>query len=256
MICPMRSLVALCFLITSCAHAGFVPDEKSGFVLVAGARPYYVYLPKDWQAAPHPVIVYMHGSGERGDDPARATQVGLGPVVRRSRGTFPFIVVFPQAPRGSYFGMPENNARVLAALDEVLARYHGDPDRVYLTGNSLGGYGTWFLGALAPERFAALVPICGGVRGAASKGGPFAAFPDNERPKEIARRLAGKPIWIFHGEDDWMVPVRNSREMATVLKAAGNEVRFTEYAGVGHNAWDRAYADPALWEWLLAQRRH
>jgi predicted peptidase len=105
------------------------------------------------------------------------------------------------------------------------------------------------------ERFAALVPICGGVRGAASKGGPFAAFPDSERPKEIARRLAGKPIWIFHGADDWMVPVRNSREMATVLRAAGNEVRFTEYAGVGHNAWDRAYADPALWAWLLAQRR-
>jgi len=199
------------------------------------------------QSPPKGHLIAVGGGGVPDAILKRALELAGGPSAP--------IVVFPQAPRGSYFGMPENNARVLAALDEVLARYHGDPDRVYLTGNSLGGYGTWFLGALVPERFAALVPICGGVRGAASKGGPFATFPDSERPKEIARRLVGKPIWIFHGADDWLVPVRNSREMATVLKAAGNEVVFTEYAGVGHNAWDRAYADPALWEWLLAQRR-
>jgi predicted peptidase len=202
------------------------------------------------------VIVYLHGGDERGDDAVSATQVGLGPVVQRSQGAFPFIVIFPQAPRGSYFGMPDNNARVLAALDEVLARFHGDPERVYLTGNSLGGFGTWFLGALEARRFAALVPICGGVRGRAPRDdAPFAAVPEDERPREIARRLRRTPVWIFHGADDWLVPVRFSRELYQALRAEGADVRYTEYPGVGHASWERAYAEPGLFDWLAAQRR-
>jgi len=234
----------------------FAPDRAGGFVLQAGPRPYYVYLPAEWSAGRSwPVIVYLHGMGESGDDGVSPTQVGLGPVVWRSKGAFPAIVVFPQAPRRSYWGMPRNNEAVLAALDEVLASYHGDPSRVYLTGSSLGGYGTWFLGSLHPERFAALVPICGGVRGRApSPDAPMAGIADDQRAAEAARRIGRTPVWIFHGALDPRVPVGSSRELYQALKAAGGDVRYTEYPDVGHDSWDRAYADPELLRWLLAQR--
>ena len=250
------SLASLASL-AGCATHAFVPDAAAGFALAGDKDKYYVYAPRDWSAdKAWPVIVYLHGAGERGDDPKRPTQTGLGPIAWRSKGTLPAIIVFPQAPEDSFWGMPENNQRVLAMLDEVMAKYHGDPTRVYLTGNSLGGFGTWFLGALHPERFAALVPICGGVRGKAPRGdAPFAAFPDDKRAAEIARRIGKTPVWIFHGKRDWLVPVAYSRELATALKEAGGDVRYTEYPDLGHNSWDRAYADPELMRWLLAQHR-
>jgi predicted peptidase len=251
------ALFALFALIGACAHGRFPPDASHGFVRVDGASSYFVYLPKAWSPSRSwPVIVYLHGGAERGDDPARPTQVGLGPAIYRTHGAFPFVVLFPQAPAGTYWGMPDNNARVLAALDDALTRYHGDPDRVILTGNSLGGFGTWFLGALHPERFAALVPICGGVRGRApSAEAPFARVPDDQRPREIARRIGRTPVWIFHGAADWLVPVRFSREMAEELKRAGADVRYTEYPGVGHPSWERAYAEPGLFDWMAQARR-
>ncbi len=240
-----------------CANRLFPPDATPTFHRSDGELRYYTYVPSDWSAErAWPVIVYLHGGEERGTDPAVPTQHGLGPVVYRSGGAFPAIVVFPQAPRGTYFGMPDNNARVLRALDEVMAKYHGDPTRVYLTGNSLGGYGTWFLGALHPERFAALVPICGGVRGKAPRpDAPFAAVPEDRRADEVARRIGGTPVWIFHGAKDWLVPVASSRELAAALRRAGGDVRYTEYPDLGHVSWNRAYADPKLFEWLFAQRR-
>jgi predicted peptidase len=250
------ALMVVASSLIGCAPTNlFVPDAADGFRREASIGG-YVYLPKHWSAdRAWPVIVYLHGGGETGDDGVRATQVGLGPVAWRSHGEFPFIVIFPQAPGGTYWGMPDNNQRVLRALDDVMTRYHGDPDRVYLTGNSLGGFGTWFMGALYADRFAALVPICGGVRGRAPKGAPFAAFDGEDRVREIARRIGKKPVWIFHGASDWLVPVGFSRELARVLKEQGGDARYTEYAGVGHDSWDRAYADPELWKWLAAQHR-
>ena len=250
----------LATLACGCAPRFFDPRTTSTFQLVGSSPKYWVYLPKAWTPEPSgqgwPVIVALHGSGERGSDPVKPTQHGLGPVVWRSHGEFPAIVIFPQAPEHSYWGMPDNNARVLAALDEVLAKYHGDPARVYLTGNSLGGFGTWFLGALHPERFAALVPICGGVRGKSPRpDAPFAGVPEDQRPAEIAKRIGKLPVWIFHGNRDWLVPVRYSQEMDAVLRAAGGDVHYTEYPDLGHESWDRAYADPALFTWLLAQHR-
>ena len=255
----LRTLVALLglSLLPACATRLFAPDTTPGFKLSTGELRYYVYVPKDWTPdRVWPVIVYLHGAGERGADPASPTQKGLGPVVWRSNGAFPAVVIFPQAPTDSYWGMPDNNDRVLRVLDEVMARYHGDPARVYLTGNSLGGFGTWFLGALHPERFAAMVPICGGVRGKAPRpDAPFAAVPEDQRAAEVARRIGKMPVWIFHGAKDWLVPVRFSRELSTTLKAAGADVQYTEFADLGHNSWDRAYGDPKLFEWLFAQHK-
>jgi predicted peptidase len=257
-VAPARrtSLLLALIALSACGHSSFELDRSSGFIKkTVNGRAYYVYLPRALESKPWPVILYLHGGSERGDDARAATQVGLGPVAYHSDGKFPFIVVFPQAPNGTYWGMPDNNRRALSALDQVMAEYHGDPDRVYLTGNSLGGYGTWFMGALYPDRFAALVPICGGVRGRAPSGAPFGDVPEDDRPREIARRIGKTPVWIFHGRKDWLVPVRYSREMYEVLKREGGVVRYTELPRAGHDAWDPAYADPKLFEWLAAQRK-
>jgi predicted peptidase len=251
----MKAMFVALFLLTGCAT--FDVEHTPFFQRLTGDLPYFVYVPKAWSAdRAWPVIVYLHGAGERGNDPATATQRGLGPALFRSNGEFPAVVVFPQAADGSYWGMPENNERALRALDEVVARYHGDPSRVYLTGSSLGGYGTWFMGAMYPERWAALVPICGGVRGRAPRpDAPFAAVPSDRRADEVARRIGKIPVWIFHGQKDWMVPVASSRELDDALKRAGGDVRYSEYPDLGHDSWDRAYADPELWKWLFAQHK-
>jgi predicted peptidase len=256
----MRALLRFAVVaatLAGCSRHVFVPDGTRGFQLADGPSPYYVYVPKAWSAdRVWPVIVYLHGAGERGKDPKAPTQTGLGPVAAATQGAFPAVVVFPQAPSGAFWGMPDMNARVMKILDDVMARWHGDPSRVYLTGNSLGGFGTFFLGALHPDKFAALVPICGGVRGKAPRpDAPFAAVREDDRAGEIARRIGKTPTWIFHGARDPVVPVRYSRELYKAMQTAGGDVHYTEYPDLGHNSWDRTYADPKLMEWLLAQHR-
>jgi predicted peptidase len=243
--------------LAGCSRHVFVPDGTRGFQLAEGRSSYYVYVPKAWTAdKTWPVIVYLHGAGERGKDPVAPTQTGLGPVVAATQGTFPAVVVFPLAPPGAFWGMPDMNDQVMKTLDEVMTRWNGDASRVYLTGNSLGGFGTWFLGALHPDRFAALAPICGGVRGKAPRpDAPFAGVPENDRATEIARRIGKIPTWIFHGARDPVVPVRFSRELYKAMQAAGGDVHYTEYPDAGHNSWDRTYANPKVIEWLLAQHK-
>ena len=203
-----------------------------------------------------PVILFLHGSGERGSDGTRQTQSGLGPYVRKHADAFPAIVVFPQAPENQEWS--DNAELAFAALDAATREFGGDPDRTYLTGLSMGGYGTWELALLQPARFAAVVPICGGigrpqdrpsleVRSVSGATDPFA---------EAARRLRDKPIWIFHGAKDDIVLPDESRRMATALKAAGAaDARYTEFPDANHNSWDPAYAMPELWIWMFKQKR-
>ena len=172
---------------------------------------------------------------------------------------FPALVVMPQAPRGTWWGTPEIEELALAALDAALAEFGGDPNRTYLTGLSLGGYGTWAFGYRYPDRFAALVPVCGGVSPLGTRLPVPAWHPAAVRPDdpfaETARGIGTLPVWVFHGAEDRRVPVSESRRMAEALEAAGADFRYTEYAETAHGAWVPAYRQEGLFDWLFAQRR-
>ncbi|MEO6263644.1 MAG: prolyl oligopeptidase family serine peptidase [Luteimonas sp.] len=218
---------------------------------------YQVFVPSQLAGGRHPpVILFLHGTGERGSDGDKPTRVGLGPHVRAHPDDFPAIVVFPQAPDDHDWKTVA--ARIaFAALDQATGEFGGDRERTYLTGLSMGGYGVWELALMQPQRFAALVPICGAllaprderdlfVTPLAGAADPYAA---------LARRLKGAPIWIFHGARDDLVPPRDDRLTYAALEAACGDVRYTEFPDANHNAWDPAYATPALWRWLFVQRR-
>lgn len=260
---PLRALLLLtaaAWGVVACRTAP-APTAGGRFVeraVAIGATTYryQVFVPTAAADASPPVILFLHGSGERGDDNRKQLEVGLGPRVRARAADFPAIVVFPQAPDGTEWS--DNVPAVLAQLEDATVEFGGDRDRVYLTGLSMGGYGTWDLALREPTRFAALVPVCGGLSGGtrrpsltvqsvAGEPDPFAA---------TARRLRAVPTWIFHGARDDVVPPGQSRRMAAALQAAGAvDARYTEFAEANHNSWDPAYATDALWPWLFAQRR-
>jgi predicted peptidase len=254
------ALVATLFLLLGCrstsmTETGFLNREMTA----GGTRyPYVVYVPRDWSAAKRwPVVLFLHGAGERGTDGLRATQIGAGSAIRANPERVPAIVVFPQAPPDErWIGAPADAA--IEALDRTMAEFSGDPDRVYLTGLSMGGYGSWHLALAHPDRFAALAPVCGGIVPAgtatSTRRSPFtegAADPY----AFTAQALRHLPVWIFHGTDDTVVLPSESRKMHEALVAAGANVRYTELPGVGHNAWDSAYGDAKFWQWLFEQRR-
>lgn len=189
--------------------------------------------------APLPVILFLHGAGESGAAGLAQTTVGIGPAIVRDPKRFPALVVFPQASRG-YGWQGFNLAAAIAALDDVMARFDCDPDRVYVTGISMGGYGTSAITAAQPERFAAAVPVCGGLV---------------QMSAATLAKVACIPHWVFHGDADTIIPVTQSRMMVELLRAHGANVRYTEYPRIGHNSWDRAYREDELLPWMLQQRR-
>jgi predicted peptidase len=193
---------------------------------------YIVFVPKDYHGdKEYPVILFLHGAGESGTDGKKQAAVGLGKAIRDRNEDFPFIVVFPQSQKGGWKASSDEGKRAVAILEEVQKTYKTDPRRVYLTGLSMGGSGTWSLAAAYPQRWAACAPICG-------RGDPA----DVEKLKNL-------PCWSFCGDKDKVV--ENHRTMDKALKDAGAEARYTEYPGVPHNSWDRAYATPELYAWFL-----
>jgi predicted peptidase len=200
------------------------------------AADYLLFLPEGYEpggAKKWPLILFLHGAGERGSDLAKVKVHGPPKLVEQQQD-FPFVVVSPQCPARGWW----DDEVLLALLDDVLQKHAIDPDRVYLTGLSMGGYGTWSLGARAADRFAALAPICGG--------GTFGQ----------AYRLADMPIWVFHGKKDNVVPIEESERMVQFLGKRGNkQVEFTVYPEAGHDAWTETYSNPKLYEWFLAHRR-
>jgi predicted peptidase len=223
-------------LITAGLHAG---DTKTGFVRKLhkekdGEVKYVVFIPKDYKGDKEfPVILFLHGAGSTGTDGEKQVKGGIAKAIRDKKEKFPFIVVLPQSQKGGWSAGTSEGNRALAILDEVQKGYKTDRKRVYLTGLSMGGFGTWSLAAAHPERWAAIAPICGG-------GNP-----------KTAARFKDLPCWCFHGDADPTVDVSKSRVMIEALKKAGGEPKYTEYPGVNHNSWDRAYAMAELYEWFL-----
>lgn len=206
--------------------------EKRIPVVIVARLNYLLYVPPHVAPAEKlPLILFLHGAGERGNDLELIKKHGI-PKVVETRENFPFITVSPQCPRNSWW-TAETEA-LNALLDEVVANYPVDEDRIYLTGLSMGGFGTWTLAAAHPERFAAIAPICGG-------GDPSQA----DRLKEI-------PAWVFHGARDEIGPHRASEEMVEALRAAGGNVRFTLYPDAGHDSWTVTYENPELYTWFLS----
>jgi len=195
--------------------------------------PYLLYLPSAYQGSEKrwPLMLFLHGSGESGTNLAKVKAHGP-PKVVESKSDFPFILVSPQS-----LGRGWNPELLNELLDQIQHDYRVDPDRVYLTGLSMGGFGTWALAARHPEKFAAVVPICGGGS-------------TNDAPK-----LAKLPIWVFHGDQDKTVPPERSKAMVEALKAAGGSPRFTLYPEAGHDSWTATYNNPELYDWLLKQKR-
>ena len=200
---------------------------------------YLLHLPPGYGQDPEqrwPLILFLHGAGERGNDALLVKKHGI-PKLVDEQPDFPFITVSPQCPPDRYW--PNEVEGLLLLLDEITARYAVDVERIYITGLSMGGFGAWSLAMAAPERFAAVAPICGGFYG----------------PVRMVERLKGVPVWAFHGVKDPVVALEQSERLVKALQKMGGEVRFTAYPKAGHDAWTETYANPELYAWLLAHKR-
>ncbi len=211
---------------------------------------YQVYVPEGWnEHQKWPVILFLHGSGERGNDGMDQTQIGLPASIRSHPERWPFVVVMPQVPfQHHHWTDPDMMQMAVASLDASVKEFHGDPQRLYLTGLSLGGYGTWEIAKDWPHKFAAVVPVCGGIF--------WSYAPERWHqaglPEQYARAIGRTPVWMFHGAADHVVIPKEAEVMYEAIKANHGNVRLWEYASVHHNAWDKAYADADLPKWLLS----
>ncbi len=197
---------------------------------------YLLFLPDGYSEKKQgwPMILFLHGAGERGSDLKKVKVHGPPKIVEKQKD-FPFIVVSPQCPEDDWW--TDKVEVLIHLLDDIVARYNVDTERIYLTGLSMGGYGTWALAAEYPERFVAVAPICGG-------GNRIMAF-----------RLKDVPVWAFHGAKDSVVPLKQSEEMVKAIKARGGDAKLTVYPDAGHDSWTETYKNKELYDWFLEHRK-
>ena len=265
MVVYLKALFAFLVFCLPAAAPALARKHATGFLdrtitLEGVTYKYQVFVPEDW--TPHqkwPVILALHGAGERGDDGALQTDVGIGTAIRTNRSEIRAIVVMPQCRKNLWWIVPPMDDLAMGALQEAIKEFHGDTQRTYLTGLSMGGFGVWHLAEKYPGRFAALVVICGGIRPPAAALNAYpelAKFTPPDSPKSYAAaaaRVGKTPVWIFHGGADRIVPVTESQRMNDAMKQIGAEVYYTEYPGVGHASWDKAYDEPKLFPWLFSK---
>lgn len=197
---------------------------------------YLLFLPPGYgeKQQSWPLIMFLHGAGERGSD-LEKVKVHGPPKIVEDKKDFPFIVVSPQCPENDWW--TQKNEMLINLLDYIVTRYDVDTERIYLTGLSMGGYGTWALAFENPERFAAIAPICGG-------GGRFMAY-----------RLKDVPVWAFHGAKDNVVPMKESEEMVDAIRGFGGNAKLTIYPDAGHDSWTETYDNQKLYDWFLEHRK-
>jgi len=202
-----------------------------------GESKYVVFLPEGYdESEEYPTILFLHGAGAQGTD-GHKQLMALGPAINRRKSSFPFIAVFPQASSGDWQPKTGHGDLAMAVLDDVMRTYSVEPDRVALSGVSMGGEGTWGLAAAYPEKWSAIIPLCG-------SGDP-----------ESVGRFAHVPCWCFQGGKDTSTSPELSRSMVRALRRAGGQPIYIEYPNVGHNCWDLAYGRDDLFEWLIEQKR-
>jgi len=219
---------------------------QTGFLLrtfkdEAGDHKYTVFVPHNYTPAKKwPVILFLHGAGERGNDGVLPTTVGIGPIVHQREANFPFVVVFPQCEDmhgrllKGWSADTDDGARGLKILEQVEKDYSIDSKREILTGWSMGGYGAWEWAATAPERWLSVVPMSGGG------------------DRAWGEKLKNVPIWAWHGAKDRSVRVERSRDMIAAIQAAGGNPRYSEVADADHDVWMQAYDDDSLYAWMLS----
>ena len=241
------------------APESVTPKQETGFlnrrIVVHGVTyRFQVYLPEEYRKHDRrqwPMVLFLHGRGERGEEGMWQTQVGLPQEVRDHPERWPFIIVMPQCTYPHFWTDGDMLRMAMAALDQEAAEFHTDAAKTYLTGLSMGGYGAWELAKMYPRRWAAI---------AIAAGGPFWSYAPERwheaatLPEEYARAVGRTPVWMFHGSEDRVVPERESELMYNALKADGGHVRLWIYQGLHHDCWLRAYNEPELPRWLLLHR--
>lgn len=242
-------LIMMALVLVSCSQTEKI-KMKSDLVLPPGQHShvfektitktvrcqYLLFLPQGYGQKKQrwPMILFLHGAGERGNDLNLVKKHGPPRIVEQ-RKDFPFIVISPQCPAGDWW--TEENEVLINLLDDVVARCNVDAERIYLTGLSMGGFGTWTLASAYPDRFAAIAPICGGGK----------VF--------MADKLKDVPIWAFHGAKDNVVPLKESEEMVNAVKARGGDAKLTVYPDAGHDSWTETYNNQQLYDWFLQHRK-
>jgi predicted peptidase len=252
----MRRSIGIMTIIAAAALLGAAQAAESGDTMVSGTKAttasaqkkkvfskriekkvrlgYLLHLPEGYTKSKQkwPLVLFLHGAGERGKDLDKVKMHGPPKLVEDGKD-LPFILVSPQCPEGRFWDPEE----LVALLNDIESSYRVDTNRVYLTGLSMGGYGTWALATLHPKRFAAAVPVCGGGMAWAVK------------------QMKDVPVWAFHGAKDNVVPLRESEEMVAALKAGGGDAKLTVYPDAMHDSWTATYDNPEVWDWMLAKKR-
>ena len=224
--------------ISSNKHVKPSDSQKKFSFNITFQMEYLLFLPESYAQSTNqkfPLILFLHGAGERGRDLDSVKRHGI-PKIVETNPDFPFIAVSPQCPEDSWWTSELHTINGL--IEEVVEKYQVDTSRIYLTGLSMGGFGTWYLASMYPERFAAIAPVCGGGE-----------------VRQILRSLVEMPIWTFHGQKDDVIPFSRSEEIVTALKKHGSSIKFTIYPEAGHDSWTKTYDNPELYKWFLKHSR-
>ncbi len=238
-------LLVTILLFQACSSNDYIQKEKYGQQSKTFEKQivknikinYLLYLPDNYSDKKiFPLMIFLHGAGERGEDIQKVKLHGP-PMLAEKQKDFPFVLISPQCQENERWTDPLNVDALINLIDEIIIKYKIDKERIYLTGLSMGGYGTWNLASLYPDKFAAIAPVCGGG--------------DTRK----AYKLKSIPTWVFHGAKDMVVPISESETMVEALQKIGGDVKFTVYPEADHDSWTETYDNPELFKWFLRQKK-